>query len=87
MTNKIYEILSNILETEVNENTNLSMQNCEKWTCLANIVLHYQKGARSAPFLSTLQELSQDLQSNTALIPIIKPDTQGLHILVKGVMQ
>lgn len=52
-----------------------------------HIVLHYQKGERNAPFLSTLQELSQDLQSNTALIPIIKPDTQGLHILVKGVMQ
>ncbi len=37
MTNKIYEILSNILETEVNENTNVSMQNCEKWTSLAHI--------------------------------------------------
>ena len=37
MTNKIYEILSNILETEVNENTNISMQNCEKWTSLAHI--------------------------------------------------
>lgn len=34
---KIYEILSNILEIEVNENTHISMQNCQEWTSLAHI--------------------------------------------------
>ncbi len=34
---KIYEILSNVLEIEVNENTQISMQTCEKWTSLAHI--------------------------------------------------
>lgn len=34
---KIYSILSDILEIEVNENTQISMQTCEKWTSLAHI--------------------------------------------------
>lgn len=34
---KIYEILSNILELPVNENTDISMQNCPQWTSLAHI--------------------------------------------------
>lgn len=34
---KIYTILSNVLEIDVNENTHISMQNCEKWTSLAHI--------------------------------------------------
>ena len=34
---KIYTILSNMLEIDVNENTHISMQNCEKWTSLAHI--------------------------------------------------
>ncbi|MBR2112085.1 MAG: acyl carrier protein [Helicobacter sp.] len=34
---KIYEILSNVLEIEVNENTHISMQNCQEWTSLAHI--------------------------------------------------
>lgn len=34
---KIYAILSDILETEVNESTQISMQTCEKWTSLAHI--------------------------------------------------
>ena len=32
-----YEILENILETKVDENTNLSMENCKNWTSLAHI--------------------------------------------------
>ena len=37
MEKKVYEILSNILEIEVNENTNITMQECNKWTSLAHI--------------------------------------------------
>ncbi|EDO6900961.1 acyl carrier protein, partial [Campylobacter coli] len=32
-----YEILKNILEIEVNEHTNLSMNNCPEWNSLAHI--------------------------------------------------
>lgn len=34
---KFYEILENILEIKVDENTNLNMQNCKNWTSLAHI--------------------------------------------------
>ncbi|MCV3396555.1 MULTISPECIES: acyl carrier protein [Campylobacter] len=37
MKNKFYEILENILEVKVNENSNLSMQNCKNWTSLNHI--------------------------------------------------
>lgn len=34
---QFYEILENILETKVDENTNLSMENCKNWTSLVHI--------------------------------------------------
>lgn len=34
---QFYEILENILETKVDENTNLSMENCKNWNSLAHI--------------------------------------------------
>ncbi|TLD81172.1 acyl carrier protein [Helicobacter sp. MIT 11-5569] len=37
MKQKVCEILGDILEVEVNENTQVSRQNCEKWTSLAHI--------------------------------------------------
>ncbi|EAK9939960.1 acyl carrier protein [Campylobacter lari] len=37
MEQKIYEILSNILEIKVNNKTKFSMQNCENWTSLSHI--------------------------------------------------
>ncbi|TXE85662.1 acyl carrier protein [Campylobacter volucris] len=37
MENKFYEILENILETKVDKNSNLSMDNCKNWTSLAHI--------------------------------------------------
>ncbi|ECQ6519408.1 acyl carrier protein [Campylobacter jejuni] len=37
MEKQFYEILENILETKVDENTNLSMENCKNWTFLAHI--------------------------------------------------
>ncbi|EHR8814973.1 acyl carrier protein [Campylobacter coli] len=37
MEKQFYEILENILETKVDENTNLSMENCKNWISLAHI--------------------------------------------------
>ncbi|EMY7223818.1 acyl carrier protein [Campylobacter jejuni] len=37
MEKRFYEILKNILEIEVNEHTNLSMNNCPEWNSLAHI--------------------------------------------------
>ncbi|HDZ4931784.1 TPA: acyl carrier protein [Campylobacter jejuni] len=37
MEKQFYEILENILETKVDENTNLSMENCKNWTSLTHI--------------------------------------------------
>ncbi|EAK0437085.1 acyl carrier protein [Campylobacter lari] len=37
MENKFYEILENILEVKVDENSNLNMQNCKNWTSLNHI--------------------------------------------------
>ncbi|EAJ3710677.1 acyl carrier protein [Campylobacter coli] len=37
MMKQFYEILENILETKVDENTNLSMENCKNWTSLVHI--------------------------------------------------
>ncbi|EIT3185440.1 TPA: acyl carrier protein [Campylobacter jejuni] len=37
MEKQFYEILENILETKVDENTNLSMENCNNWTSLTHI--------------------------------------------------
>ncbi|EOI0734720.1 TPA: acyl carrier protein [Campylobacter jejuni] len=37
MEKQFYEILENILETKVDENTNLSMENCKNWTSLNHI--------------------------------------------------
>ncbi|EFO9086971.1 acyl carrier protein [Campylobacter coli] len=37
MEKQFYEILENILETKVDKNTNLSMENCKNWTSLAHI--------------------------------------------------
>ncbi|MBZ7936201.1 MULTISPECIES: acyl carrier protein [Campylobacter] len=34
---KFYEILENILETKVDETTDVSMQNCPSWNSLAHI--------------------------------------------------
>lgn len=34
---RIYEILSSVLECQVNEHTSLSMENCEQWSSLAHI--------------------------------------------------
>ena len=36
MEKQFYEILKNILEIEVNEHTNLSMNNCPEWNSLAH---------------------------------------------------
>ncbi|EOI3708860.1 acyl carrier protein [Campylobacter coli] len=37
MEKQFYEILKNILEIEVNEHTNLSINNCPEWNSLAHI--------------------------------------------------
>ncbi|EAB5260764.1 acyl carrier protein [Campylobacter jejuni] len=37
MEKQFYEILKNILEIEVNEHTNLSMNNCPEWNSLTHI--------------------------------------------------
>lgn len=37
MQNKINEILSNILEIEVKEDSNITRENCPQWTSLAHI--------------------------------------------------
>ncbi|HEB9340201.1 TPA: acyl carrier protein [Campylobacter coli] len=37
MEKQFYEILENILETKVDENTNIDMQNCKNWTSLTHI--------------------------------------------------
>ncbi|EAI3979542.1 acyl carrier protein [Campylobacter jejuni] len=37
MEKQFYEILENILETKVDENTNLNMENCKNWTSLTHI--------------------------------------------------
>ncbi|WP_139452363.1 acyl carrier protein [Campylobacter armoricus] len=37
MEDKFYEILENILETKVDKNSNLNMDNCKNWTSLAHI--------------------------------------------------
>ncbi|QOR00947.1 acyl carrier protein [Campylobacter sp. 2014D-0216] len=37
MENQFYEILENILEVKVDENSNLNMQNCKNWTSLNHI--------------------------------------------------
>ncbi|EAH7030324.1 acyl carrier protein [Campylobacter lari] len=34
---QFYKILENILEVNINENSNLSMQNCKNWTSLSHI--------------------------------------------------
>ncbi|EAC1839778.1 acyl carrier protein [Campylobacter lari] len=34
---QFYKILENILEVNINENSNLSMQNCKNWTSLNHI--------------------------------------------------
>lgn len=36
---KIYQILSQVLEVEVNENTHITMKECQNWTSLAHIDL------------------------------------------------
>lgn len=37
ISQKIYEILSQVLEVEVSEHTHISMQECPAWTSLAHI--------------------------------------------------
>lgn len=37
MEKQFYEILENILETKVDENTNINMENCKNWTSLTHI--------------------------------------------------
>ncbi|WP_075451752.1 acyl carrier protein [Campylobacter coli] len=37
MEKQFYEILENILETKVDENTNINMKNCKNWTSLTHI--------------------------------------------------
>lgn len=37
MEKQFYEILENILEVKIDENSNLNMQNCKNWTSLAHI--------------------------------------------------
>lgn len=34
---KIYKILEQVLEIEVNQNTHITMQECESWSSLAHI--------------------------------------------------
>ncbi|ECR0827254.1 acyl carrier protein, partial [Campylobacter coli] len=34
---QFYKILENILETKVNENTDINMENCKNWTSLTHI--------------------------------------------------
>lgn len=34
---KIYKILAQVLEIEVNQNTHITMQECESWSSLAHI--------------------------------------------------
>ncbi|EHJ4655685.1 acyl carrier protein, partial [Campylobacter coli] len=34
MEKQFYKILENILETKVNENTDINMENCKNWTSL-----------------------------------------------------
>lgn len=37
MKQKIYDILSNILKIDVNDNTSVSMQNCQEWSSIVHI--------------------------------------------------
>ncbi|HEB9334265.1 TPA: acyl carrier protein [Campylobacter coli] len=37
MEKQFYEILENILETKIDENTNINMENCKNWTSLTHI--------------------------------------------------
>ncbi|EAH7180589.1 TPA: acyl carrier protein [Campylobacter coli] len=37
MEKQFYKILENILETKVNENTDINMENCKNWTSLTHI--------------------------------------------------
>lgn len=37
MKDKFYKILQNVLEVDVNDDTDISMQNCPTWTSLAHI--------------------------------------------------
>ncbi|EAJ6225764.1 acyl carrier protein [Campylobacter coli] len=37
MKKQFYEILENILETKVDENTDINMENCKNWTSLTHI--------------------------------------------------
>ncbi|EAL0079748.1 acyl carrier protein [Campylobacter lari] len=37
MEKQFYEILENILEIKIDENTNINMENCKNWTSLTHI--------------------------------------------------
>lgn len=67
---KIYEILSQVLEVEVNENTNITMQDCQSWTSLAHIdlIMSIEEefditfGQEDLPLLTSQEILIQKVQ-------------------------
>ena len=61
---RIYAILKSILEVPINEQTSISMQNCEQWTSLAHIdIMSIEEefgiafGADDLPDLNTQEAL------------------------------
>ncbi len=65
MEKQFYEILENILETKVDENTNLSMENCKNWTSLAHIdiIMSLEEEFSLLKSQSTLLEKIQTLKA------------------------
>lgn len=67
---KIYEILSQVLEVEVNENTHITMQECPSWTSLAHIdlIMSLEEefditfGQEDLPLLTSQEILIQKVQ-------------------------
>lgn len=55
------------------------------------VLLHYQKGERNKPFLQTLQTLQgvdlQNLSKSSLSIPLQRPSTEGLTILISKEQQ
>lgn len=70
MEKQFYEILENILETKVDENTNLSMENCKNWTSLAHIYI-IMSLEEEFEIKFSKDELSQ-LKSQNELLKAIK---------------
>ncbi|ECL9532626.1 acyl carrier protein [Campylobacter jejuni] len=70
MEKQFYEILENILETKVDENTNLSMENCKNWTSLNHIDI-IMSLEEELEIKFSKDELSQ-LKSQNELLKAIK---------------